>query len=89
MGILFCTVDAAYEGLKKRTFAAMILLMITHLPFLIGIIIMYKKLGAKPADSAFKDIDDDSLTSESETEIEEVKKLALSQSDSSSSEISE
>ena len=50
---------------------------------------MYKKLGAKPADSAFKDIDDDSLDSESETEMEEFKKLALSQSDSSSSEISE
>ena len=49
------TVDAAYEGVKKRTFLPMLLIVGLHLPFLIGITILYKKLGTKPANSAFKE----------------------------------
>ncbi len=37
-------VDAAYEGVEKRTFLAMALLAATHLPFLIGTILLYRKL---------------------------------------------
>ena len=49
------TVDAAYEGVMKRTFLPMLLLAALHLPFLIGVTIMYKRLGTKPAISAFKE----------------------------------
>lgn len=49
-------VDAAYEGVKKRTFLPMLLIAGVHLPFLIGVIAMYKKLGTKPANSAFKEV---------------------------------
>lgn len=58
--------DAAYEGLMKRTFVAMIVLLATHLPFLIGIIFMYRKLGFKPDKSAFKDSKEESDDSESD-----------------------
>ena len=58
--------DAAYEGLMKRTFVAMIVLLVTHLPFLIGIIFMYRKLGFKPNKSAFKDSEEESDNSESD-----------------------
>lgn len=52
----FVIVDAAYEGLRKRTFGAMLVLLATHLPFLIGIVFMYRKLGIKPPKSSFKDV---------------------------------
>ena len=53
--VCVCLVDAAYEGLMKRTFVAMLVLMATHLPFLTGIVVMYRKLGFKPTKSAFSD----------------------------------
>ena len=59
-------VDAAYEGLLKRTFVAMIVLLATHLPFLTGIIFMYRKLGLKPNESPFKDSKEGSDDSESD-----------------------
>ena len=59
-------VDAAYEGMMKRTFVAMIVLLATHLPFLTGIIIMYRKLGSKPTESAFKDSEEETDNSESD-----------------------
>lgn len=37
-------VDAAYEGMMKRTFLAMIIMIVAHLPFLIIFILMYRKL---------------------------------------------
>ena len=37
--------DAAYEAIQKRTFLAMIILGGLHIPFLIEIIILYRKLG--------------------------------------------
>ena len=37
--------DAAYEAMMKRTFLAMTIMILTHLPFLIIIIVMYPKLG--------------------------------------------
>ena len=61
-------VDAAYEGLMKRTFVAMLVLLATHLPFLIGIIFMYGRLGFKPTESAFKDFKE-SDDSESDLDI--------------------
>lgn len=38
--------DAAYEGMKKRTFLPMMLVAGTHLPFLVGLIVLglYKKV---------------------------------------------
>lgn len=41
---LLVAVDAAYEGMEKRTFLPMILLAGTHLPFLIGMVLLYWKL---------------------------------------------
>ena len=52
--------DAAYEGQLKRTFVAMLVLLAAHLPFLIGIIFMYRKLDFKPIESVFKDFKEDS-----------------------------
>lgn len=37
--------DAAYEGMMKRTFLPMIIMIIAHLPFLIIFVLMYRKLG--------------------------------------------
>lgn len=59
-------VDAAYEGLMKRTFVAMVVLIAAHLPFLSGIMFMYKKLGSKPKESAFKQSKEESDDSESD-----------------------
>lgn len=42
-------VDAAYEGMEKRTFVAMILLAGLHLPFLVEIIVFYRQLSFKPS----------------------------------------
>lgn len=39
------TVDAAYEGVLKRTFLSSIVMMAIHLPFLIEVIVLYSKLG--------------------------------------------
>ena len=44
--------DAAYEGIQKRTFLGMLLLAAVHIPFLVGIIIMYRKLGEKHVDQS-------------------------------------
>lgn len=44
----------------------MVLLLATHLPFLAGIVIMYRKLGSKPNESAFKETDEESNDSESD-----------------------
>lgn len=41
----YFTVDAAYEAVQKRTFLPMIILGGLHLPFLIEIIVLYRKLG--------------------------------------------
>ena len=44
-------VDAAYEGMQKRTFLITILLAVAHVPFLAEIIIvLYKQIGiSKPS----------------------------------------
>ena len=67
--------DAAYEGLMKRTFVAMLVLLATHLPFLIGIIFMYRKLGSKPTESAFKDFEEESDDNESDMDSSNENKL--------------
>ena len=41
--------DAAYEGMMKRTFVAMIIMIIAHFPFLLFFFFMYSRLG-KPLD---------------------------------------
>ena len=74
-------VDAAYEGLMKRTFVAMLLLLTSHLPFLIGIVTMYRKLGSKPAESAFKDSEDDDGESDPSNSDTELDNLPLSEND--------
>ncbi len=37
--------DRAYEGVQKRTFVAMLLLLILHFPILVEILILYRRLG--------------------------------------------
>ncbi len=49
MTFYFLIVDAMYEGFKKRTFVAAALLATLHLPFLVEIIVLYKKLGPRYA----------------------------------------
>jgi cbb3-type cytochrome oxidase subunit 3 len=65
-------VDAAYEGLMKRTFVAMIVLLVTHLPFLVGIVFMYRKLGSKPKESAFKESEEENDDSETDMDTSEL-----------------
>ena len=80
-------VDAAYEGLMKRTFIAMLLLMASHLPFLIGIVLMYRKLGSKPMKSAFTDLEEDEVESGTDTSDKELDNFPLvCESDTSSLE---
>jgi hypothetical protein len=59
-------VDAAYEGMMKRTFLAMCLMIVAQLPFLIVFLFMYQKL-ALPAIKVENGI----LGSESDEESEE------------------
>lgn len=49
--------DATYEGFMKRTFVAMLLLIATHLPFLIGIAILYKRFTIKSKGDTFDDLE--------------------------------
>ena len=63
------TVDAAYEGTQKRTFLAMVLLVFTHLPFLFGIIVFYKKLKHVVHHDGYSKLDQgDDNTDESDIE---------------------
>ena len=78
--------DAAYEGVMKRTFVAMFVLVATHLPFLIGIVLMYRKLGLKPNESAFKSLKEDNKESDSDTSTESEKCLDNVASTSSESD---
>ncbi len=41
-------VDPAYEGMQKRTFLAMLILLSLHVPMLVEIVFLYKKLGPPP-----------------------------------------
>lgn len=75
--MIIIIVDAAYEGLMKRTFVAMLLLMISHLPFLIGTVIMYRKLGSKPMESAFMDSEDDEVESGADISDKELDNFPL------------
>ena len=43
----FFIVDAAYEGMQKRTYLTTILLAFIHIPFIIEVIVLYPKLGPK------------------------------------------
>ena len=38
-------VDAAYEAVQKRTFLPMVILIATHLPLLVGVIVLYRWMG--------------------------------------------
>lgn len=42
-------VDAAYEGMQKRMFLAMLILLFLHVPMLLEILLLYKKLGPPPS----------------------------------------
>lgn len=61
--------DAAYEGMTKRTFLAMSIMIIAQFPFLIIFLCMYSKLGPpnNKVDSAESD-SEESLISSSEDE---------------------
>ena len=39
------SVDAAYEGVQKRTFLVSIILIVAHLPFVAEIIVLHKQLS--------------------------------------------
>ena len=43
--------DAAYEGMEKRTFLVTMILVFIHIPFIIEIIVLYPKLGPKTKQS--------------------------------------
>ncbi len=42
--ITFTTVDTAYEGMQKRTYLIMLVLVILLSPFVVEIIVLYRKL---------------------------------------------
>jgi len=69
-----CTVDAAYEGFQKRTFIPMIILISTHLPLVVGVIVLYHKLGRKceedDVDDAKASMEDSSTEYDSSTDSE-------------------
>ena len=44
------TVDAAYEGVGKRTFLPMVIFIATNLPFTVGLIVSYSCLGQRAKD---------------------------------------
>ena len=70
--MFFFPVDAAYEAVQKRTFLPMSIKIITFLPVLIGLIVLYKYLqppaGEEPSYSE--------LPSEEEEEEPEEEKVA-------------
>ena len=55
---LTCAVDAAYEGMDKRTFLAMALCLAWYSAILIGVLLIYPKLAPPPRSKL--DADDDS-----------------------------
>ena len=65
MSVILCAVDAAYEGMGKRTFLAMGLCLVLYLAILIGVLLLYPKLAPPPRS---KPIDkDDSSECDSDT----------------------
>ena len=58
-------VDAAYEVLQKRTVLAMGLLMLVYIPFLVGILLMYRQLENPPSLNTAANNTSDSESSES------------------------
>ena len=64
--------DAAYEGMEKRTFVAMILLAGLHLPFLLEVVVFYQRLRFKVVAPAgydkIENTNNDSDSSESDSE---------------------
>lgn len=47
--------DAAYEGMMKRTFLAMIIMILAHLPFLLFFVCLYPKLGHHSKETELED----------------------------------
>ena len=52
--------DAAYEGVEKRTFLAMALCVACYLAILIGVLLLYPKLTPPPRSKSTTDSDSDS-----------------------------
>ena len=46
----FSTVDAAYEGVQKRTFLAMLIKIATFVPVLLGLLVCYTQFKPKQKD---------------------------------------
>ena len=55
----YFTVDAAYEGVQKRTFLAMLLCAVFYALILVGMLLLYPKL-APPTPSKANEEDSDS-----------------------------
>lgn len=66
-----CIVDAAYEGMMKRTFLAMALMITAQLPFLIIFFFMYHKLAPPSAKLVSGILDNTSDESDSSEDSEE------------------
>lgn len=57
------SVDASYEAVGKRTFLAMTIMLLTHIPCLVLFLALYTKLKSKPLPSPKKALQDQACTS--------------------------
>lgn len=64
------TVDAAYEGMGKRTFLAMALCLLCYFAILFGILLLYPKLA--PHKSTARDDKDDSESESDYTTLQQM-----------------
>ena len=54
------TVDAAYEGMQKRTFLPMALSLVCYSAILVGVLLVYPKLAPPPQSKGEVETDSDS-----------------------------
>ena len=65
------TVDAAYEAVQKRTFLPMAIKILTFIPVLIGLIVLYKYLQPASEEPSYSEVPtEEEEEQESEKEIE-------------------
>ena len=65
------TVDAAYEAVQKRTFLPMAIKIITFLPVLIGLIVLYKYLQPDSEEQSYSELPSEEDVDEKEEAAEE------------------
>ena len=70
----FFPVDAAYEAVQKRTFLPMSIKIITFLPVLIGLIVLYKYLQPASEEPSYSELPSEEEDKEESDEEKEADK---------------